>query len=307
VLSFTVPPESSGIRLDRFCEKCRPDLSRVSILKGIRTKKIKLNGKRTEGSVRVAPGDVVTIYLADEAPKTAISSGGFSVVYEDERILIVDKPAGLLSHDPTGKISDTLEARVNLSREKAGGGCFLCHRIDRNTSGLVLFAKDADTLASLTAAIQNHEIEKHYLCICIGSVRPKSGTLTHQLWKDAKRGRVYLSDVPQKGSKTAILKYRVLAERAGLTLLEATLVTGRTHQIRAQMAAAGFPLLGDAKYGSKAANKPYGEKHQLLCSYQMIFRVPKTGPLADLTGLTVTLPRVSFRDKYFGKNMRNEM
>lgn len=121
MLSFTVPPESSGIRLDRFCEKCRPDLSRVSILKGIRTKKIKLNGKRTEGSARVAPDDVVTIYLADKAPKTAISSGGFTVVYEDERILIVDKPAGLLSHDPTGKISDTLEARVNLSREKSGG------------------------------------------------------------------------------------------------------------------------------------------------------------------------------------------
>lgn len=98
------------------------------------------------------------------------------------------------------------------------------------------------------------------------------------------------------------MKYRVLAEHAGLTLVEATLVTGRTHQIRAQMAAAGFPLLGDAKYGSKAANKPYGEKHQLLCSYQMIFRMPETGPLANLTGLTVTLPRVSFRDKYFGKD-----
>lgn len=299
MVSFTVTPADDGIRADRFCEKCRPDLPRSAVLKGIRTKKIKRNGKRTEAGERLSAGDVVTIYLADVV-RAPVSEIEIRTIYEDEKILIVDKPAGLLSHDPTGKTADTLETRVNLSREKAGAGrCFLCHRIDRNTSGLVLFAKDEETLAALTAAIRNHEIEKHYLCICLGSVRPKSATLTHQLWKDAKRGRVYLSDVPQKGSKTAILQYRVLAERAGLSLVEATLVTGRTHQVRAQMATAGFPLLGDEKYGTKAANKPYGEKRQLLCSYKMIFRTPETGPLASLSGLTVTLPCVPFRDKYF--------
>ena len=300
MVSFIVSANDDNIRLDRFCEKCRPDLSRVAVLKGIRTKKIKRNGKRTEASERLATGDVVTIYLADVV-RVPVSKTEIHAIYENDRILIVDKPAGLLSHDPTEKITDTLETRVNAWQKKIGGApCFLCHRIDRNTSGLVLFAKDEETLAALTSAIKNHEIEKHYLCVCLGSVRPKAETLTHQLWKDAKRGRVYLSDMPHKGSKTAILKYRVLAERAGLSLVEATLVTGRTHQVRAQMAAAGFPLLGDEKYGSKAANKPYSEKRQLLCSYKMSFRVPKTGPLKDLAGLTITLPRVPFRDKYFG-------
>ncbi len=301
MVSFVVSAGDDTIRLDRFCEKCRPDLSRVAVMKGIRTKKIKRNGKRTEAGERLAAGDVVTIYLAD-ARRAPVSEKESRTVYEDERILIVDKPAGILSHDPSGRTADTLEARVNLLREKSGKGrCFLCHRIDRNTSGLVLFAKDEETLAALTAAIKNHEIEKHYLCVCTGSVTPKKATLTHQLWKDARRGRVYLSDVPQKGSKTAILQYRVLALRAGLSLVEATLITGRTHQVRAQMAAAGFPLLGDEKYGSKAANKPYGEKRQLLCSYKMIFRTPETGALASLAGLAVTLPRVPFREKYFGK------
>ncbi len=301
MLSFAVTEAEAGARVDRFAEKCRPDLSRAVIAKGIRTKRIKRNGKRTEGSERLSAGDVVSIYLADAAPREETVSS-VHVVYEDVRILIVEKEAGILCEDLDHPEADTLTTRVNAMRKAAGETpCFLCHRLDFHTSGLVLFAKDAETLSLLEDAIREHRIVKRYLAVALGHVTPREATLSHQLFKDAKKGRVYVSETPVKGSKTAILHYRVLEVRGDLSLVECELVTGRTHQIRAQMAAVGFPLLGDAKYGRKQESRAYKESHQLLCAYQMIFETDPAGPLGDLAGKTVTLSKIPFREKYFAK------
>ena len=301
MLSFTVTEADAGARVDRFAEKCRPDLSRAAIGKGIRTKRIKRNGKRTEGNERLSAGDVLSIYLADAAPPK-ISAKPVHVVYEDAQILIVQKESGILCQDLAHPETDTLETRVAAQQKAAGKApCFLCHRLDFHTSGLVLFAKDEKTLSLLETEIREHRIVKRYLAVALGAVTPREATLSHQLFKDAKKGRVYLSNVPVKGSKTAILHYRVLDVRGDLSLVECELVTGRTHQIRAQMAAAGFPLLGDAKYGRKQDSRVYKESHQLLCAYQMTFETDPAGPLGYLSGKTVTLSDVPFRQKYFPK------
>ena len=300
MLSFAVTEADAGVRVDRFAEKCRPDLSRGVIAKGIRKKRIKRNGKRTEGSERLSAGDVLSIYLADVAPREAARP--VRVVYEDAQILIVQKEAGLLCQDLAHPEADTLATRLAAMRKASGKApCFLCHRLDFHTSGLVLFAKDGETLALVEKAIQEHRIVKRYLAIALGRVTPREATLSHYLFKDAKKGRVYLSETPTKGAKTAILRYRVLDVRGDLSLVECELVTGRTHQIRAQMAAAGFPLLGDAKYGSKQESRAYKESHQLLCAYQMTFETDPAGSLGDLSGKTVTLSEIPFREKYFPK------
>ncbi len=301
MLAFTVTEAEAGARVDRFAEKCRPDLSRAVIAKGIRTKRIKRNGKRTEGHERLSAGDVVSIYLADAAPRETLSKS-VRIAYEDARILIAEKEAGLLCQDLEHSEADTLTARVNTQRKAAGEApCFLCHRLDFHTSGLVLFAKDKETLKLVEEAIREHRIVKRYLAVALGRVTPREATLSHQLFKDAKKGRVYVSETPTKGSKKAIMHYRVLEMRGGLSLVECELVTGRTHQIRAQMAAAGFPLLGDAKYGSKQESRAYKETHQLLCAYQMTFETDPVGPLGELAGKTVTLSCVPFQEKYFPK------
>lgn len=297
---YIVKAGDAGKRVDRFVGEVRTDLSRILILKGIRLKKIKRNGKRTEGSERLAAGDRVTIYMADRA-KAVPRMDGFSVAYEDDHVLVADKKRGLLCQDLTGKSKNTLVDQVNAYLSAKGEKeAYLCHRIDFNTSGLVILAKDRESLALLETAIRERTIAKRYLCVVCGRVHPAEGELRNQLFKDAKKNRVYLSDEPVKGSKTAITRYRLLDSRGGLSLVECELVTGRTHQIRSQMAHAGWPLLGDEKYGSKAANKPYGEKKQLLCAYKLTFSFPTHGHVLDyLEGKTVETSRVDFKEKYF--------
>lgn len=294
---FAVREKDEGKRVDRFVQEARTDLSRVFILKAIRQKKIKRNGKRTEAGERLSAGDVVSVYLAEtEAPAR---TDGFSVIYEDARILAVYKKPRLACEDRTGVMKDTLASEVNAYLSEKGESAALCHRIDFNTEGLVLLAKDRGSLEFLTEAIKRREIGKRYLCVCRGRPAPESGELVCQLFKDAKKNRVYLSDEPVKGSKTAVTRYRTLSSRAGLSLVECELVTGRTHQIRAQLARAGWPILGDEKYGDKEMNKKYKEKRQLLCAYRLELTFPAEGPLADLSGKVITAGRVDFKNRYF--------
>lgn len=297
---YIVKKEEAGLRADKFLAARRPDLSRIFLLKAMRLKKIRRNGKRTEGSERLEAGDVISCRLPapGEAP---VRTDGFIVVYEDEHILAVNKKRGLLCEDRTGREKNTLLAQVNAYLAAKGERASLCHRIDYNTAGLVLLAKDGESLSAMEAAIRERLPEKRYLCAAVGPVRPKAGRLTGQIFKDAKKNRVYVTDAPVKGSKTAVTDYRVLAEKDGLSLVECTLVTGRTHQIRSQMAHAGWPILGDEKYGSKAANQARGERRQLLsaCAVTLHFG-GKGGILSYLEGKTVTAP-ADFRKKYFGK------
>ena len=300
---YTIGGADAGKRIDRFMEEKRKDLSRVAILKALRLKKIKRNGKRAEGRDRLEAGDVVTSYvLRREEKERPLRTDGFTLVYEDPRILIVNKKAGLLSEDLTGKVKDTLEEEVRAYLSRTGETARLCHRLDYNTAGLVILAKDRESLAVMNEAIRQRQVHKTYLCAVLGRPRPDQGTLTQYLFKDAKKNRVYLSDTFVKGSKLAVMKYRVLSVKDGLSLVACDLVTGRTHQIRSQMASMGCPLLGDDKYGSKQANKSYGERRQLLVSYRLTFDFHGAAHcLAYLDGRSFTLSQVDFRKKYFGK------
>jgi 23S rRNA pseudouridine955/2504/2580 synthase len=252
------------------------------------------------------------------------------IVYEDGNILLLNKPAGVLCHSGAsgggsngGSASDaktgsgkhggydyaSLIARVQAylyqkgewkPHEENAFAPALCNRIDRNTSGIVIAAKNAETLRIINEKIKLREIDKHYLAAVHGAPEPPSGTLENRLFKDAVKNRVYIAKDAEPGSRSAVTEYRTVASNGGLSLLECKLVTGRTHQIRAQLADAGHALLGDGKYGCERQNKPYGEKRQALCSYKTAFAYrTDSGALEYLRGKTFQISDISFVKKYF--------
>ena len=191
--------------------------------------------------------------------------------------------------------------RVNcLLAARGETAAFPVHRIDFNTSGILLLAKKREDRDLLDRLIRERKIRKSYLCVAEGRMTPPKGRLEDQLFKDARKNRVYVVDHPVKGSKTAVTEYEVKSYRQGLSLVECHLLTGRTHQIRCQMAHAGHPLLGDDKYGSKEWNRDKKERRQLLCSYKTTFDFEEEGgALSYLSGKTIRLSRVPFVEKYF--------
>lgn len=297
---FRISSKEAGKRLDVFLTE-KKKWPRFFFMKQLKAKKIKVNGKKVEPSYRILAGDVVTSYVLDEKkePKPV------EVVYEDEEILVLYKPSGLLCLDVTGKEKDTLFDRAKAYlQEKGEGTPTAVHRIDFNTEGLFLLAKNENVGHFLERMFRERHIHKTYLCVVLGQVKPTRGRLENQLFKDAKENKVYVVDKPVQGSKTAILEYEKVTGNTELSLVRLKLITGRTHQIRAQMAHLGFPLLGDHKYGKKEINKSYGENGQLLCAYMLEFDFPKDGPLHHLSGTVLQVPRISFVKKYFkGTNL----
>ena len=314
--SLTAGKNDAGQRIDRFLMKAFPALSMGYICRLIRKKDIKVGGKRTEAAYKLVEGDTITIYAPDEMldskPRdTAVNAvcGEVRVIYEDENILLADKEPGLLVHEDDGGSSDTLIDRIKqylidkgeydpdseLSFVPA-----LCNRIDRNTGGIVIAAKNAGSLRVLNQKIRDRELTKLYLCAVCGTPEKKEDTLTGYLYKDAKLNRVYITDKKMPENRTAVTKYRVLRTNAdGDSLLEVDLITGRTHQIRAHMASIGHPLLGDGKYGSNRVNKAKGYKYQALYSYKLRFEfTTDAGCLEYLNGREFEVPDVWFR-KFF--------
>ena len=288
----------AGQRLDRFLAKALPHLPPSLIARLIRTKHFRVNGVRAAADTRLAAGDRLALYLTDEqlSPPPAeeawrLAPDEVTVAYEDNDVLIADKPAGLLCHSDDSGSPDTLIDRVKqrLYRQgkwdPAAENSFapaLANRIDRNTCGLVLAAKTAPALRALNDLIRRRAVRKFYLCTVEG--RPPFGekTLTGYLAKDAAANTVRVFRSPGPGRLTAVTRVRVLRFDGSRSLLECELLTGRTHQIRAQLADAGFPITGDTKYGRGAA----GRRGQALCAWRLVF--PETdGPLAGLSGRTV--------------------
>lgn len=292
---WNIGRKEEGRRLDAFLME-RKGWSRSFFMKALRTKKIKVNGKKMEPSYRLMEGDAVRSFVLEIKKSRPVD-----ILYEDENLLAVNKPAGLLSLDVTGRTEDTMLDRVNsLLAERGEKTAYPVHRIDFNTSGILLLAKNGRAGESLDRMIKERKIRKSYLCVVKGRPSPDKGRLENQLFKDAKKNRVYVAEHTVKGSKTAITDYRVVASRNGLSLVECHLLTGRTHQIRCQMAHAGHPLLGDDKYGSKEWNREKGERRQLLSSYKTTFDFGEEGSLLSyLSGKTIKLPKVSFVEKYF--------
>ena len=315
---FTITQNDAGQRLDRFLSKAVPLLPESLMQKYIRLKRIKLGGKRVERNTRLNVGDVLQLYINDEffeTPKAenaylTVSAPKLNIVYEDENILLVDKKPGLAVHPHDGAeyektLIDHIQAYLYAKREwrpreENSFTPALCNRIDRNTGGIVIAAKNAEALRILNQKIKDREIDKRYLCIVHGTPKPPEGRLEGYLFKDAKENRVYITKKMQPGAKTAVTFYRTLQSKNGLSLVECELLTGRTHQIRAQMAAAGWPLLGDGKYGK--LDKRYDRKYQALYSYKLRFAfTTEAGILEYLNGKSFDVASVDFVQEYFPK------
>ena len=310
--SFIINQNDSGQRLDRFVRKVVPTLPSSLLQRYIRIKRIKVNKKRAENATVLNAGDLVELYLNDEffPPDTdggmafMAAQNKLDIVYEDENILLVDKAPGVVVHEDNSGERDTLIARIQryLFEKKeydpVAENSFapaLCNRIDRNTGGIVIAAKNSATLRVVNTLIHDRLIEKYYLCIVHGSLTPKSGTLKSYLLKDEQQKMVSVFSSPQPNAKTALTKYRVIKQNDRFSLLEIELLTGRTHQIRAQMSSIGHPLLGDTKYGTAKLNKGTGFTHQALYAYRLKFSAgSKAEHLQYLNGKQFEVAAVPF-------------
>ncbi len=315
---FLIRDNDAGQRLDRFVGKAVPLLPESLLQKYIRLKRIKLNGKGAKRDVRLQSGDSVQLYVNDEffeKPREEnswlkVGTPRLNIVYEDENILLLDKKPGVLCHSAGVWDYNTLIANVQAymaqkgewnPKEESSFSPALCNRIDRNTGGIVIAAKNAEALRILNGKIRDREIEKYYLCAVQGTPRPSAGRLENYLFKDAKKNQVYVKDRPEPGAKTSVTEYRTIMSCGPLSLVECRLLTGRTHQIRVQMSHAGWPLLGDGKYGHERFNKNYEEKGQALYSYRLCFDFQTdSGILEYLRGKEYRVQQVDFAERYFG-------
>lgn len=307
---FTITKNDSGQRLNKFLEKAVPLLPGGMMYKYIRLKRIKINGKRTDSAYRLQEGDLLQLYINDEffgQPKQLdylTAKSDLSVIYEDAHILLVNKPAGLVVHEDDSGTADTLIRRIQAylykqgqwdPSEEASFTPSLCNRIDRGTSGIVIAAKTAEALRVMNQKIRDREIHKSYLCAACGHIRPKQGTIQNYILRHENEHRVTVHNHPVSGARTAITNYHVLRETLDLSLVECELITGRTHQLRAQFSYLGHPLLGDSKYGKNEMNRKYHYKSQALCSYKLRFDfTTDAGALAYLNGKTFTVPYIEF-------------
>jgi 23S rRNA pseudouridine955/2504/2580 synthase len=315
--SYLAGSNDAGLRLDRFLCKALPHLPPSLLQRSIREKRVRVDGVRAaDPARRLASGEAVQIYLGDgqlNAPAhdrvfQLIKQPVLDIVYEDANLLLVYKPAGMLCQPDAREAVHTLTAHIQAYLFQRGGwdpqeentfAPSLCHRIDRNTSGIVMAAKNAPALAFMNEKIKAREVRKEYLCVLRGVPVLPSGTLRDHLSKNTSTKMVYLHKPSTPGAVEAITHYEVLAVRDGLSLVRCELVTGRTHQIRAQWAARGHPLLGDGKYGPRPIK---GEQtRQALCAYQVTFQFASSdGVLGYLQGKRFTLPRVDFAEAMFG-------
>ena len=319
--SFLISKNDSGQRLDKFITKAVPNLPQSLMYKYIRMKRIKVNGKRGEISQKLAIGDTVDMYINDEffAPVAEHydflhASRHLDIVYEDENILLLDKKVGLLSHPDETEYNDTLITRIKRylyekgeydPKDEHSFTPSLVNRIDRNTGGIVIAAKNAESLRILNQKLKDRELEKYYLCVVHGTIPQKQGTLEGWLVKDEKKNKVTVYPQKRNGAKEIRTKYTVKAENKGLSLVEVELLTGRTHQIRAHFASIGHPLLGDGKYGTNELNKAHGGyKKQFLYSYRLKFTfTTDAGILNYLNQKDFEVPEVWFKNQFLNGNL----
>lgn len=320
--SFEIKPNDANQRLDKFIRKSLPNLPQTLMYKYIRIKRIKVNGKRAEISTILKIGDKVDMYINDEffeKPETRYDFTGASksidIIYEDENIVLMNKKPGLLCHPDDKEYVDTLITR--LKRYLYNKGEFLpdnensftpalVNRIDRNTGGIVIAAKNAESLRILNAQMKSRNLKKFYLCVVHGILEKDIGLLEGYLTKDEKKNLVKVTKKQVDGSKEIKTKYKALSKdfENDLTLVEVQLLTGRTHQIRAHFASIGHPLLGDGKYGTNKLNKEFGYKKQFLYSYKLIFDFnDEAGILEYLNGRGFEVKDVWFKREFENKRL----
>lgn len=293
---LVIKKNDSGQRLDKFLQKNFKTLPKSLMYKYLRKKCIKVNGKKCDIQTMLCEGDILTFYIKDEFFEAAQQKNyeflkapdKLDIVYEDANILLVNKHPGVIVHPDKNYHFDSLVARImhylynkgeyNPEQEQSFTPA-LVNRIDRNTGGIVIAAKNAESLRILNTKMKERELEKHYLCLVYGTPNKKSDTLCGYISKSESKNKVFVHSKMQDGTKQIITKYEVIASDNKFSLLDVELLTGRTHQIRAHMASIGHPLVGDSKYG-KNKKAPDGFKYQALYSYKLIFNFKTdAGPL----------------------------
>lgn len=317
--SVTINKNDAGQRLNKFIEKTFPAIPASMMYKSIRTKNIKVNKKRCTPDQRLCEGDLVDIWLKDEFFEQPPHKYDFTnaadkldIVYEDENILVANKPQGLIVHPDDNYEPDTLIFRIQKYLYNKGEydpedehsfTPALVNRIDRNTSGMVISAKNAMSLRVLNAKMKSREIQKKYLCIVCGRPSPVEATLEGFLEKNEQQNRVYIEKKRSESGKTIRTHYKTLETINNFSLVEVDLLTGRTHQIRAHMASIGHPLLGDGKYGTNKVNRSTGYNKQALCSYKLTFAFKTDAEeLNYLCGKSLEVENIPFvKDFYAGK------
>ena len=319
---MTVTKNDAGQRVDRFLKKALPLLPGTLAQKYIRLKRIKVNGKRTERDYRLQEGDILQLYLNDDffdSPQTlelylTISQPSLSICYEDQHILIVVKPPGLLCHCGNTADEITLVDQVKAylyqtdqwrPAEEQSFVPALSNRLDRGTGGLVMAAKSAPAQKILNEKIRQGEIHKDYLLAVCGRPNPPVGRIEGYLQKDGEKNLVAVSEAEAAGAKSAVTEYRTLETKGSLSLVECRLITGRSHQIRVQMAKLGTPILGDRKYGSPPSDGLPTEPQQALWAHRIQFAFSSDADVLQyLNGRAFFSLDIPFLANYFDYNPR---
>lgn len=314
---ITIKKNDAGQRLDRFVAKALPLLPAALLQKYIRLKRVKVNGKGSQRDTRLLEGDVLQLYINDEFFDQPAEENRFlsifhpnlDIVYEDENLLLVNKRPGLVVHADENEKVNTLINHIQAylyqkkewsPRQENSFAPALCNRIDRNTGGIVIAAKNAAALRIINDKIRSHELRKSYLCVTVGRPTPPEGKIEGFLLKSEEKNQVSFYHHPVPGGRTAATLYKTLETRGELSLVECELLTGRTHQIRVSMAEIGHPLLGDGKYGNGQVNRKYHEQKQLLYSYRLTFHFTMDAEsLEYLRGKEFTVKDIPFRAQYF--------
>lgn len=286
----TLIVKTGNIRLDKFLLNEYPSLTFNMLQRFFKENKIKVNSKKIPLNSILNDGDEIKIFILDKylGEETAILDKA-SIIYEDDNILVVNKPAGLITIDENVNL-DSLNNRIKSYLSTDNGS--VCHRLDRGTSGLVIFAKNANIENVLLDAIKHHKLRKFYRCVTFGWPKPNCGEIHNYLLKDDS-GYVKAFNTQIENSKEAITKYKTIATKDELALIDLEILTGRTHQIRVHMKSLSCPILGDSKYGNESANRKYKKNRQCLCAYKIILPI-FSGNFEYLSNMEFSIPAPTF-------------
>ena len=287
--SVLIPPEADGMKVSLFLRSVLPDLPESAFRKLFAARDVKLDGVRVRKDDAVLPGQLLQAYLPDQPDSCREAT--LRIVYEDEDVLLVSKPAGIsVESDGTGSVSLTELCRIHLqSGNPSAAAPVPCHRLDNKTSGLCMFAKNEASLEILKDAFRDRTVEKYYVCLVRGVPKPPSAVCSAYLLKDAAKGKVTVLDHPVPGAKPVVTGYDTL-ESGPVSRLRVHLVTGRTHQIRAHLAALGHPVLGDDLYGDRDFNRLRKARSLKLCAVSLTVYTDNRLPRLEGKTFSITPP-----------------